>query len=575
MEDLYKQIEPITYNEIYKIYMNNKNSDLPYNLCDEEKIINYYRKKSSCDLNENMSEEIKQMKINIDQYKESLKNIPNDIIKEKMEIFLNYMQDNYKIITIEEFLLECKKMYKIIIDNIIELNKSGVSHKHYFYIHEINKSSWWMIILFIDYIEKSLNENDEIKDKIFFIDSYIENSYSGSKVYNIPYEDCKNYIYFFDDCAYTGYQISTSIAHFLNYIKYANDTENNVFTKGYIYIPYITETSYLLITRLYENKLDYHKYLIVNEIPNKIQLSIYKEDDFIKFNNQQKIKFDKENNKEEEKDEKIENPYFTSKLSENKDFLKTVIKSYFAIGYFDDEDLNKSDKDIIKKALLNLKNGIKNTMLNTTKSYAFSTGFDFLINIVNISYPIKQSLIVFEHKIADNLSIYQYMLNFMPSIVINNNKNYVLFTVDDFNNDSLNENILTSLNIRIIDDIAESRLIKKTTIYKSSSSNISENQEPVNIGLLENCIINNTFFIKSNLQHHIYDKYLCKCIPIYKSFKYDGLDLLEDKFIKIINKEACKKLINNSIQQIGGNIDYKQKYDKYKLKYLQLKQNKL
>ena len=182
-------------------------------------------------------------------------------IKDNINNIIDIIQKNTTIIKLSDFLIN---LYELFDDIITDINNN--KNKNIFIFIDDNKkikSNYWIASVFVTYI----NNNNEInKNNIYFVEiidiKYISPSSdsqllpSQTQLENINMNMNDSILIYFDDCIYSGKQMSNHTNNLYNYIRSFDDFKLDI----YIITPYITTIGKATINKTY--KYIYHPLLI-------------------------------------------------------------------------------------------------------------------------------------------------------------------------------------------------------------------------------------------------------------------------------------------------------------------------
>ena len=186
----------------------------------------------------------KKIVYNKDDYLLNLKNSfidKDNFLYESIKKILDYK--GFGIIPIEDFFIKLNTTFELIlnkISNIFETSEQELK-EIYIHYHEINKSNFWLSLLLCKYLNDK-NLKDNIKNNIYFIDGVDLIKNRDEKI-----NQKKNFIFFIDDCSYSGTQLNGIIQTY--YKLYSIENIN-------VYTIYISKFAYNKLINLYKDKDD-------------------------------------------------------------------------------------------------------------------------------------------------------------------------------------------------------------------------------------------------------------------------------------------------------------------------------
>lgn len=378
--------------------------------------------------------EQKKIKIDLDRF---IKEFDSGyrVINKYVNNIATLLCNNTTIIYMETFILKLYEQFEKAIDkmytDLVDNNNSI-----YIFTDSIDceqnksiKSNYWLASIFVNYLNNItienyiINENTQKKileilkkkDNIFFYYIIIPESHINKK------EDLKEYLekqkkfcdegnykrlipdntiiykfYYFDDCIYSGTQMKLNI----NYIS-------SIFNFNYninIYVPYISKKGDNVINETLQSCIAKGiKACIENEITKVTDITIKTLiDENLKIKHGRRY----EHNQEVLKLLNIDNINNRINILINySEILENIGNKKMLSGDFLIDELYKNDLIFYSNTILNNKQKMSPlVILSLVKNF-------FYISVDHIP-------IIFEHKIADNLSIPHYAYNYLPNKLI-------------------------------------------------------------------------------------------------------------------------------------------------------------
>jgi hypothetical protein len=410
----------------------------------------------------------------IETFKKQNTSIPEEITLSIINILSAFEKKMY-IIKLEDFFANLN----IVFNSIIEIINANIDKKYYVYCEDLSKSNFWISLLFVDHLLINHKDRNYNNTFVFFGNEYIRKN-----------KDNMENIIYFDDCSYSGKQMTQNLQKSVN---------SNV----YCVLPYLSNHALEVLTNLKIKKL---KIIYKQIIPNIIDHG------------------------------EIIDVLYNNDILFHHDMCNLFLKS---IGY-DWEKIYGDNGD-------NGDNYGKNVD-------TFFLSRDFF----NIGYFGQIICALFEHKLADSVSILQYMLNFLPEKITFNGVQKIS---EIYKSKGKSE---FSLNYVFVKDFYESQ-------YSDYDKKLLYSKKYPNLLTFDDTIMYSYAFLsdeqkKKYIVLKIYEENISKgllknCKHIEKKYVNYGTDYDDNELCYSPDYKNIKKII----EQKGGQLEfYKLKYRKYK-----------
>jgi hypothetical protein len=416
--------------------------------------------------------------------------IPEEITSSIINILCAFKKKMY-IIKLEDFF----NNLKIVFERIIGIINANIDKKYYVYYEDLSKSNFWISLLFVDHLLINHKDRNYNNTFVFFGNEYIRKNKNNME----------NIIYF-DDCSYSGKQMTQNLQKSVN---------SNV----YCVLPYLSKHALEVLTDLKIKKFE-----IIYE---KIVLNIIDHGEIIDvlYNNDILFHHDMRN-----------------------EFLKNI-------GY-DWEEIYGDNGD-------NYDNYGQNNYGKNIDTFFLSRDF------FNIGYFGQIICALFEHKLADSVSILQYMLNFLPEKITFNGVQKIS---EIYKSKGKSE---FSLNYVFVKDFYESQCLdsEKKLLYSKKYPNFLSPDDTI---MYSDEFLSDEqkkkYIVLKIYEENISKGLLKNCKNIEKKYVNYGTDYDDNELCYSPDYKNVKKII----EQKGGQLEfYKLKYRKYKSKYITAKNTSL